>query len=1110
MRKLIAPHIESFNYFVTSGIQQAIVDLDPIEIVHEDQKLHVWVSGIRIEKPSHKMMTTRLYPHQCREARLTYAGQLGLTISTQVETKAGLGSIQVYDKISGKVPIMLGSSSCNLNGLTPEQMIAVREEANEAGGYFIVNGLEKLFRMVIVQRRNYPICISRDVYAKNGPNFSNHIVNIRCVRPDQTSSTFTIHYQNNGDCSIRFKIMKRNYFLPLVITLKALVECTDREIYENLVCGEYDNTFLTDRVESLLREQATSPHKTHLACLAYLGSIFRVTLRPPERFTDVDVGRLLLKKYIAVHLGDDNRAKFNLLIFMVRKLYYRASGASVSENPDSLGTQEALLVGHVLNMVLKEKIWEFLESLKMLSSRATARSKTTVDFEDRTFFNDLLQKTADIGTKITYFLSTGNLVSPSGLDLRQTSGFSIAAERLNYYRFLAHFRGVHRGQFFAEVRTTSIRKLLPDSWGFFCPVHTPDGAPCGLLNHMTRRCSISESLRQVDPDVLTKLLFPIGLLSNNVISPKSVPVILDGCVIGSISPTQISNVETRIRQLKIKNSKIPDHLEVVVIRPGSNQYPAIYLFSGPARFVRPVLNLKFQKTELIGSFEQLYLNISVKKTEIQPHTTHVEKTPMNMLSLIAGLIPFCNSNQSPRNMYQCQMVKQTMGIPIHAFPFRNDTKMFRIQSPQTPIVRNEWHEKFHLDDYLTGTNAIVAVLAYTGYDMEDAMIINKSAFERGFGHGCVYKAEMVDLKDCFEESDPNRAWFCNVENDKVVEERLDRDGLPSVGQKLKFGDPYYSYWDDLQKKIVVKKFKGKEEAYVDGITPIGYGDNFQTKLDTFSKVYIRIRHNRQPTRGDKFSSRHGQKGTLAQLWPQINMPFTESGMTPDIIINPNAFPSRMTVAMLIESMAAKSGALHGHFVDSTPFKHDEKNTAVDEFGKQLVAAGYNYYGNEPMYSGITGEEFEADIFFGVVYYQRLRHMVKDKFQVRTQGARNPITRQPVKGRKLGGGIRFGEMERDSLLSHGAAFLIHDRLLNCSDIHKAWVCNGCGSILTPTVPQGYPMAICQSCLKEGVSSKLIPVVMPYVSRYLVNELAAMNIKSSFEVGENGMNHVKEKK
>lgn len=257
------------------------------------------------------------------------------------------------------------------------------------------------------------------------------------------------------------------------------------------------------------------------------------------------------------------------------------------------------------------------------------------------------------------------------------------------------------------------------------------------------------------------------------------------------------------------------------------------------------------------------------------------------------------------------------------------------------------------------------------------------------------------------------------------------------------------------------------------------------------------------------------------------MPWSESGISPDVIINPHAFPSRMTIGMLIESMAGKAGALHARFQDGTPFQFDENNRAVDYFGAQLRSAGYHYLGSEPLYSGISGEPLMADIFMGVVYYQRLRHMVKDKFQARATGPINSIHRQPIKGRKVHGGIRFGEMERDSLIAHGVSFLLHDRLMNCSDYHTTYACRDCGSIIAA---QNKSKQFRKQQQDEAVRSamsgssdvkieaKILPqevasnvhcrvcnhgqgvcvVAVPYVFLYLVNELAAMNIRLTLDI------------
>ena len=492
------------------------------------------------------------------------------------------------------------------------------------------------------------------------------------------------------------------------------------------------------------------------------------------------------------------------------------------------------------------------------------------------------------------------------------------------------------------------------------------------------------------------------------------------------------------------------------------------------------------------------------------------------------------------------MGKQTMGTPGTALKYRTDNKTYRLQTGQTPVVRPPLHNEYGLDNFPSGTNAIVAVISYTGYDMDDAMILNKSAHERGFAHGTIYKSKKIDL---FEENRQHRGRSGAVTSmfgfapDGLVKSNwrntLDDNGYPEIGLKVKEGDIIASShsvtWDPINRKYVnqdgithLYRYKEPEEAFVEEVKFIGNESGANEPCQTIS---IRFRIPRSPVIGDKFSSRHGQKGVCSQKWPAIDMPFTESGMQPDVIINPHAFPSRMTIGMFVESLAGKAGALHGLAQDSTPFKYKDKagETAVEYFGHQLRRAGYNYHGNEPMYSGITGEELAADIYVGVVYYQRLRHMVNDKFQVRTTGPVTPLTGQPIKGRAKGGGIRVGEMERDSLLAHGTAFLLQDRLLNCSDYTKAWICKVCGSFLSPQPSVGVYAGRrrhagdggrmrCRTCSRKAKSGDpksecwedrkgekwfggddVTVVAVPGVLRYLDVELAAMGIKMKFNVG-----------
>lgn len=319
------------------------------------------------------------------------------------------------------------------------------------------------------------------------------------------------------------------------------------------------------------------------------------------------------------------------------------------------------------------------------------------------------------------FLATGNISSRSGLGLMQNSGLVIMAENINRMRYMSHFRAVHRGSYFVEMRTTEARQLLPDAWGFICPVHTPDGSPCGLLNHLTVNCKVSSSPDKVQVSKIPKVLCDLGMIPlksqldciDEIVN--SYTVMLEGRVIGYVNDNEAKHIVSELRLLKIKGILIPTTSEIVLVpKKQGGQYPGIFIFVGAARMMRPVHNLIAGQIELIGTFEQVYMDICIKEAEAYENvTTHVELSDTSFMSNLANLIPMPDCNQSPRNMYQCQMGKQTMGTPLHYWQLQAETKMYRLQTPGTPLFRPVHYDNIELDDFAMGTNAIVAVISYT-------------------------------------------------------------------------------------------------------------------------------------------------------------------------------------------------------------------------------------------------------------------------------------------------------------------------------------------------------------------------------------------------------------
>jgi len=1227
LHRLSAPHVESYNYFLDVGLSRGVADIEPYEVDLVDTSreenrgvghsqgasadtMKFWVENVRISLPTKNQQSgsssngsrgpsksMKLYPRECRELGIMYSAPITGEFCMQFVRRDGYGNelpsgtVLRIPRNFGMMPIMVMSKACHLRGKSPSDLVKLREEQTEFGGYFIVSGIERCVRLLQVPRANHATCIQRSNYKNRGKLYTDLGCAVRCQRRngDMSTVTNTLHYLTTGGATLKFVARKQEFLLPVVLVMRALSGgdgcggmkegvggggsshgITDEELYRRVVRGDESNTFVRARAELLLQEASRlgtgmqSPEE----CLAFIGSRFRLLSGKANSTSDVAIGHYIINRYVLIHLpsyGD----KLEYILFMLRKLYSFAAGECGVDNADSLQNQEILLPGHLLCTFVKEKFEETLQNVRVgvMKEMRVDHAKFLANVAQTKYWTRVVDRygmvsSGGIGKKVQHFLSTGNIVSTTGLDLMQVSGYTVVAEKLNFLRFCAHFRSVHRGQFFMEMKTTAVRKLLPDQWGFLCPVHTPDGGPCGLLSHLALRCrcvAYPEPTAGGDLEDLNDLLISWGVAPKGTGGEpgdgcgtsnfSDLPVMVDGRVIGGAPAKLCKSIASQLRSLKVQEKPtVPPTLEVAFIPPATKggPYPGLFLFTVGARLVRPVLQRATGRTEYIGPMEQPFMDIACLPEDIREGiTTHQELDPTNMLSLIASLTPFSDYNQSPRNMYQCQMGKQTMGTPGHSLPYRADNKLYKIQTPQAPLVQTAVHGEYKMDEYPNGTNAVVAVLSYTGFDMEDAMILNKSSYERGFGHAAVYKTLRVDLgeemaqavsrgadKDKIRLGNKTRRTKVQPENDgdlptfkyDAVHPNLEEDGLPAVGEWVNEGDSLYCLADDGIGRGYPGKHKEKERACVQTIRRLDLSGSSGNKRGSAKEaneaLSVTLRFPRNPVIGDKFSSRHGQKGVLSILWPQADMPFSESGISPDIIINPHAFPSRMTIGMMIESMAGKSGACHGMFQDATPFTFHESGDkiAVDYFGEQLQAAGYNYYGSEPLYSGVSGCLMQADLYIGVVYYQRLRHMVSDKYQVRATGTVNPLTRQPIKGRKKGGGIRLGEMERDSLLSHGTAFLLHDRLLNCSDRHIAYACRRCGDLLSPATERSAILSAgqrssdsgkmlrvfcrnakcCNAVRDEANDDAVQPIILPYVYRYLANELAAMNIKMKMNI------------
>jgi DNA-directed RNA polymerase I subunit RPA2 len=708
LKHLVAPHVDSFDYFLDHGLTAAIDDLPRNEVKLEGGPVvRLFFKHAAIGKPKKRGETSQevLTPRECRERGISYGGDMQVTVGVQIENESGdMTNIDISTSL-GDFPVMVQSSRCHLNGLSQLQLIRFKEEANEMGGYFITNGIERVIRLLQVPRRNYPLALERASFKNRGSSYSDKAVTMRCARPDQSSVTVTLHYLNNGGSTLRFVLRKQEFLLPVIIVIKSLVEITDKEIYDRIVQSDHANTFLTSRVELLLRDSKKYALHSMGDCRSFFGSLFRGQLPISELTSDEDAGIFLIERYLFVHTSSF-KDKLEILFHMTRKLFSFAQNRCVAENADALMNHEILLPGHLITMYVKEKMEEILASIRiaMIRDHRINRIKTFTEILNspvKYFQKQVERFGGGVGSKIATFLSTGNIVSSTGLDLMQVSGYTIVAERLNIFRYMSHFQSVHRGQYFTTMKTTTVRKLLPESWGFLCPVHTPDGSPCGLLNHLAKDAVIVASptsiklpttavgvmrsqSNTIEPSWLTgpklkALLMTLGAIPSGVgggngeiVTDDSIlPILVDGVSYAGIFEKDCARVVKELRRLKVCGTNLGSETSPVFIDPtieiayfpthfgtGSGDggiYPGIYISMSPGRMLRPVTHLDTKSIEYIGPMEQVFMDIaclSSDLTSLAGTVSHIEVEPTAMLSQIAALTPFSDNNQSPRNMYQ--------------------------------------------------------------------------------------------------------------------------------------------------------------------------------------------------------------------------------------------------------------------------------------------------------------------------------------------------------------------------------------------------------------------------------------------------------------------------
>lgn len=881
---------------------------------------------------------------------------------------------------------------------------------------------------------------------------------------------------------------------------------TDNEILL-LVAGR--DAIYQDAFEGNFEECAKLGVFTQTEALEYIGARIKIARKfafgAPRRDWPQEALEALISvivPHVPVH-ALNFRPKSLYVAYMVRRVLMANHDNKLVDDRDYVGNKRLELAGQLISLLFEDLFKKFNHDIKLTIDKILKKPARTEEFDALT----VMQVHANhITAGVNRAISTGNW------DLKRfkmkRAGVTHVLSRLSYISALGMMTRIS-SQFEKTRKVSGPRALQPSQFGMLCPSDTPEGEACGLVKNLALMTHITTDDEE---EPVRKLVFILGAHDIAAINGKD--LFSNGAYIIFINGTPVALTRlpnlflNRFRKLR-RTGRVSEFISIFI----NHHHSAVHIATDEGRICRPLIIVNKEKSKVTAKYlrslrngrldfdgflsrglveyldvnEENDSNIAMYENEINEATTHLEIEPFTILGAVAGLIPYPHHNQSPRNTYQCAMGKQAIGAIAHNQFIRIDSLLYVMVYPQKPLVKTRAIELIKYDKLPAGQNAIVAVMSYSGYDIEDALVLNKASLDRGFGRCQVFRKYSTTLRK-YPNGTEDRV------GDRVLEKGvpikwhalLDEHGLAAVGEKVRFGEVYVmkqtpvnanatglgtgSDYGANEYRDTPMVYRLPDPSYIDKVMiSVTEADHRLIKVQT--------RQTRRPEVGDKFSSRHGQKGVVGIIADQVDMPFTDQGIVPDVIMNPHGFPSRMTVGKMLELLSGKAGVLAGEPQYGTAFG----GSKVQDMSDILIQHGFNYSGKDVLTSGITGETLPAYVFVGPIYYQKLKHMVQDKMHSRSRGPRATLTRQPTEGRSRDGGLRLGEMERDCLIAYGASQLLLERLMLSSDAHRVDVCGRCGLM-------GY-QGWCPSCKKsEGVVS----MVIPYAAKLLIQELFSMNI------------------
>ena len=1202
-------HLDSYNDLFANGIQQIFKEKNPIQIrKNHDETLNdykfqcnLYLGGkqgdsIHYGKPviyddNHMHY---MYPNEARLRNMTY----GFTVHYDVDIEIVIirGNIDKLEKevevvrlekiLLGRFPIMLQSKLCILNELHRELRFQMGECKNDYGGYFIIDGKEKL----IVPQEKFA---DNMVYIKENDKTSlySHSAIIRMVSEDASKPvrTLKMHYTRPKNIAIeafKFSCVEfKNIVVdipnvrkpvPLFILMRALGIISDKKIVETILLDLEKHKNLIDLLIPSIHD--ANVLFTQDSALKYIATF--------TKGKTMAHAYEILMNYLFPQIGELNFIqKAHFLGYMCLSLLEVVSNITPPTDRDSFKYKRVELAGTLLYDLFKEYY-----TLQQRNIFLKVEKELYYHYNNRIELGDIKMdemKAIFIENSQEYFkeriVETGFRKAFKGnwgaSSHTKILGVVQDLNRLSYNSYLSHLRKLNL-PFDASAKVIGPRLLHNSQWGYIDPIDTPDGGNVGLHKHMAIMCSITNgySSKQIISWLRNKMHMKFIEECYTEYLSTQTKVFINGSWIGVLE--SLYDTVQYLRQCR-RLSLIPIYTSISY----SVHKNEIYVFTDSGRLIRPIyyidhegVSIQSRVKELVedgplswkelvhgklifdvdgynrsstvtidddilqdekkfdehykankalldfidtSETESLLISNNIEQLKPDEHKrvkpySNLEIHPSLLFGVMGNQVIFPENNPPTRNLFSCGQSKQSCSLYHSNYHNRMDKTGIVLNYGQSPLIKSRYMEFMHRGEHPYGVNTIVAIMSYGGYNVEDAILVNEGAIRRGLFHTTYYSTYESRETSSSVQGDSD-SYFMNIRKEDVVYslkmgldyEQLDDRGLAKEGTIVS------------EKTIVIGKATVEEDrGFVDdSIKPkkgqLGVVDrSFITDDEQgFRIAKVRIRDERVPAIGDKMASRAGQKGTIGLIIPEENMPFTSDGIRPDLIINPHAIPSRMTIGQLVECLVGKASAHYGSYGDCTAFTSGEDTR--DIYGSMLNKMGYHSEGNEILYNGETGEQLSSEIFMGPTYYMRLKHMVKDKINYRARGPRLELTRQAVHGRANDGGLRIGEMERDGVIAHGASKFLQESMLERGDKYYMAICNKTGMIAAYNASQNIfysPFADgpikfhgdtdkmrIQHISQFGRSFSIVRV--PYSFKLLIHELQTMNIQMKIITEDN---------